>query len=273
MTNSWILSKGYVFANHQLIESALLQSKTTPAVVVVDDPTNYVAAWWNPEEKAAKDAFKRLFEAAKPLKSAAAEPIELDFGAHAEGLYRSDLPGHDEHDVFNNWCWGAGQYYVFTCNPHLFQEASLGPSAVLFIRGWYETDTRTKLDEALRDAWPCVLIDNTGGETQEYARAMDGILEEAGRHVGKSGSELREALHKKAVRITEHARKGQAQTTNDSHITLASTLRLIDHHCELPWLLTDRVVRVNPLQVRLPLPHCTPYTATRTVHCHCTVQG
>ena len=41
MTNSWILSKGYVFANHQLIESALLQSKTTPTVVVVDDPTNY----------------------------------------------------------------------------------------------------------------------------------------------------------------------------------------------------------------------------------------
>lgn len=125
MTNSWILSKGYVFANHQLIESALLQSKTTPTVVVVDDPTNYFngrTPWsdkknkwcdhWNPEEKASEDAFIRLFEAAKPLKNAAAEPIELDFGAHAERLYRNGQIYNDdgrrtveikegtEHDVF-----------------------------------------------------------------------------------------------------------------------------------------------------------------------------
>mmetsp|Transcript_73648 Transcript_73648/g.193219 ORF Transcript_73648/g.193219 Transcript_73648/m.193219 type:complete len:904 (+) Transcript_73648:37-2748(+) len=278
-TDSWILSKGYTFSNHRLLQDAINITNANPMVMVVDDPACYIDDW-NLHAELAFLALKQLRDGAKPWNVPQPEPVLIDFPAeccvgeenpaNSEWKSPTAVPGGMKR--YPNWLWTAGECFVFCEDQQDFNDAALGPSGVIMIGG-FNKNTGEMLTTAVAEGHPCILINHTGGETMENARLLDGMLQIAN---AAPGSLKREDLHAHAHALLEQALLGQHTREEPKkqhgcdHLTLAQVLYTIDMHCEIPWLFRERVISVDPLkdspaQVLDVLSRCFASVNTKTV--------
>eukprot|EP00418_Pyrodinium_bahamense_P076591 CAMPEP_0179057494 /NCGR_PEP_ID=MMETSP0796-20121207/24363_1 /TAXON_ID=73915 /ORGANISM="Pyrodinium bahamense, Strain pbaha01" /LENGTH=820 /DNA_ID=CAMNT_0020754215 /DNA_START=103 /DNA_END=2565 /DNA_ORIENTATION=- len=255
-TNSWIVSKGFWFANHNLIQEAVNATKAAPTILAVDNPENYISDW-NPHKAKAETAVKMLLEGAKAWKFQTGDPVEIDFAPQEfirESTWAPAATPHKKKEACN-FVWGGAEYFIFCIDPHEFNDRSLGPSGWVMLGGFYK-DTARSLNEALLGRQPCILIDNTGGETQELARLIAGLNEHSrkgsGGHKQPMASELRLASGEllDSALLGQHRREELTLHKEEVRhfVTKSSVLELIDLHCEIPWLFKERIVSVNPLE-------------------------
>lgn len=194
---------------------------------------------WNPHGGKARTAMQVLLAGARPWKQNTKDPVQVDFPP--EALWRSS-ERHGPNQLFCNWPWVGGSHYVFTLDPETFNDASLGPSGFILIGGYYSR-TKRSIEECINQSKPCILITNTGGETQEYAQLLNAVLQK-----GTTGVSA-DTLQQHAQEFLDAALRGQRRVVHTrKHLSKADVLAIIDKHCEIPWLFRERIISVNPLR-------------------------
>jgi hypothetical protein len=181
-----------------MIEAAMKMTGSSPTILVVDnfDKYNY----------ATKEKLSQLVTNARPMYSED-YPDTLDFG-YMKDPY--DIVNRRTSKIDNSFepgttlwkqatstsqnCWKAafpwshGTHFIFSDNFEEFEPGLLGPSGFLCMHGNTnkdEADEKRKrtgfiIRDSIMTVKPCLLFDNSGVETQAYARLIRRIKERDG---------------------------------------------------------------------------------------------
>lgn len=250
MTNSWILHRGIPSMNHILMQDALQSSKATPVIVSVD-------AWdlqYSPEvygdNAGAKfvDFHEELLAAAKPLKEKAArvqEKLNID---SSEQFRLFDYTGTFSEESEYLHCqftapMAAATHFIFTEDYDSFDPSILGNAGYILVSGGYGLQA-AEIVSALQSGDPAVLINNTGGETQRYARLVKKVLD-----LQQSGLKSAAELQKEARGILDYALKGTSSTPLGlREMDLPEVLRVIDLIIEQTTYFRETFMVVDVLE-------------------------
>jgi len=307
MTNGWILCHGSPTSNEKMLEAAMDLTGAAPNVIVVDDLNLYEAA------DSRNEAFMQsMVDSAIPIYEAEQHhrlkqtnnDIDFSFYDSYDVLYRrgSSVPEHrvdpipDGYPLWQiqdgrwqaKFPWSYGTHFIFSEKFEDFQPHLLGPAGYLCIHGSdvaYEANpkrTGYMIREAILTVKPCILFDNTGAETQMYARLIQEIQKQdqdkilgkvKGDHLHRqttvrrlsmfSGSieaksknekvsrrdhykNLKHELRRKARNLQYTANQGQ--TSGDAaNLNLADVIQIVDLYCGNPRLFSKIIVAVDPL--------------------------
>jgi hypothetical protein len=188
--------------------------------------------------------------------------------------------------------WKSGTHFIFSSGMDDFEPSLLGPAGYVCMNGHVNSDnyyaqhpktTGYMIREAILTVKPCILFNNTGAETQMYARLIREVqrrdlkcqLEEqqalraralantrgffAARQNGASdkndsthehSSKVRIYLRQNAWSLWEYAVKGYVGAKDQGNrgvLTLADVVQIIDLYCDNPRLFRKIVVTVDPL--------------------------
>jgi hypothetical protein len=215
MTNGWFLCHGPPSSNEKMLEIAIDSTGSRPTVLVVDDLAEYKRKWevdgqvrtmlkrlekaGTPMNLEAVDEDEQIWQE---------DPIEFEVFdnydiQHKGGSQRSFYVPHGRSQRFvsgvrdnslwdrtDNGGWTArfpctlGTHYIFSSNMEGFEPSLLGPAGYLCINGHVGANgfvsrqpkrTGYMIREAMLTVKPCILFNNTGAETQMYARLIDEI--------------------------------------------------------------------------------------------------
>jgi hypothetical protein len=213
MTKGWFLCHGPPSSNEKMLEIAIDSTGSRPTVLVVDDLAGYKSKW--EKDSPVRAMLKRLEKAGTPLNLEAVdgdgdEQIEFEVFdnydiQHKGGSQRSfyvpygrsqrsfDAIGEPDNSLWNRTKtggWAArlpctlGTHYIFSSGMGGFEPSLLGPAGYLCINGHVGANgfvsqqpkrTGYMIREAMLTVKPCILFNNTGAETQMYARLIDEI--------------------------------------------------------------------------------------------------
>eukprot|EP00933_Yihiella_yeosuensis_P032101 TRINITY_DN25686_c0_g2_i1.p1 TRINITY_DN25686_c0_g2~~TRINITY_DN25686_c0_g2_i1.p1 ORF type:complete len:808 (+),score=128.83 TRINITY_DN25686_c0_g2_i1:45-2468(+) len=254
MTGSWLLRKGIPLCNHLLMQHALEKSKASPVIVAVDNLDQYSEDWTGKIGKVLAEFNTELLDKAKPLKEKPGNPtpqITIDFADQvriapfAGGSESPNTPAENIKCQFTA-PWTSATHYIFIPEASKFDPNIFGNAGYICVSGGW-LNKAEDIRSAIQQGDPAVLIDNTGGETQQYARLVSKIKEY--RATGLTSSM---ELQEKAQEILEHATLGTKNMPGDEmgmdHVTLPEVLRIIDLVCERPsyfdhtFLIVDALV-------------------------------
>lgn len=209
MQNGWILCHGSPGSNEKLVEKAIEATCSSPTILVVDDFDKYKSLGHMstfPKMKAIK---QRLFEKARKMtEKPAPKMINCHVFDNYDVHYRREslispksarkpsnaeqYPLWKESSVMTGmweatFPWKKGTHYIFCENYENFDPSHCGPPGYLCINGNDFIDTRQYpyprqpkhtgylIREAMLVIKPCILFNNTGAETQMYARLIKEI--------------------------------------------------------------------------------------------------
>jgi hypothetical protein len=191
MTNGWILCHGAPSANEKMLEAAMEMTGSSPTILVVDALDKY--------NDGTKEKLSQLVTNARPMHSDDYPDSKLEFddmkdtydivNKRTSIINNSFEPGITlwKQDKSQNWKaafpWSYGTHFIFSNSHEDFEPRLLGPSGFLCMHG---NTSKSKADQKrtgfiIRDSImtvkPCLLFDNSGVETQAYARLIRRIKE------------------------------------------------------------------------------------------------
>jgi hypothetical protein len=214
MTQGWFLCHGPPSSNEKMLEIAIDSTGSKPTVLVVDDLTEYTRQWeeGTPMEallkKLALAGTPLNLAAAGGDGRKKEETIEFEVFdnydmQHRRGSQKSDnilgAQSQRSFDVCNEpenslwdrtmtggWTarlpWKCGTHYIFSSNMECFEPSLLGPAGYLCMNGHVGANvshqpkrTGHMIREAMMAVRPCILFNNTGAETQMYARLIEEV--------------------------------------------------------------------------------------------------
>jgi hypothetical protein len=211
MTNGWIMCHGPPSSNEKMLEIGIDRTGSKPTVLVVDDLAGYKSQWQGSPVRALLMRLEKagipLNQAVDGDEQEKEEPIEFELFdnydiVHRRGSQKSfyvqgarsqrsfDVGGGREHLLWDRtksggWTacfpWTCGTHYIFSSGMEGFEPSLLGPAGYLCINGHVGTNefasrqpkrTGYMIREAMQTVKPCILFNNTGAETQMYARLI-----------------------------------------------------------------------------------------------------
>jgi len=286
-----------------MLETAMNLTGAAPTVLVVDNFQCYkenMPSEWEP-------LLVALADGAIPLKQIDEISPAVDSGVNFQCFDNYDMlfrrgsstdPLKCPENGVNLWIqegdnwtprfsWKQGTYYIFTDSFEDFNPQIIGPSGYLCMNGYVRPDMKSKrtgymIREAIWAIKPCILFDNTGSETQMYARLINRIKEidqsmlekqeqpktdkkrrkttAEGRHrrsqrqgtitdpVCEYYEDLKIVMRNNAFQLREYANQGHSQASGARRtLNMADVVQIIDLYCENPRLFTKVVVPVDPL--------------------------
>jgi hypothetical protein len=207
MTKGWFLCHGPPSSNEKMLEIAIDSTGSKPTVLVVDDLEIYARQW--EEGTPTKALLKRLAKAGTPLNlKAEEETIEFEVFDNYDMQFRRgsqtsfsipggrsqrslDVSNEPENSLWDRtttgeWTprlpWMRGTHYIFSSNMECFEPSLLGPAGYLCMNGHVGANvsqqpkrTGHMIREAMLAVRTCILFNNTGAETQMYARLIDEV--------------------------------------------------------------------------------------------------
>jgi hypothetical protein len=211
MTYGWFMCHGPPSSNEKMLEIAIKSTGSKPTVLVVDDLAGYTRQWevGTPIrtllmrlEKAGLPLNHQAVEGDEQKKE---EPIEFEVFdnydmQHQHGSQEShyvrggishrklDFSDESENSLWDRtddggWAarlpWKCGTHYIFSSNMEGFEPTLLGPAGYMCMNGQVGENvsrqpkrTGHMIREAMLTVKPCILFNNTGAETQMYARLI-----------------------------------------------------------------------------------------------------
>jgi hypothetical protein len=186
MTNGWIICQGPPSVNEKMLEAAMAMTGSSPTILVVDCFDKYTGD---------TKELSKLDTNARPMYSEN-HPDKLEFNAMKDtyGIVHKSTSFEAgrtlwKQDTPQNWKpafpWSHGTHFIFSDNHKDFDPRLLGPTGFLCMHGNAiskdETADHKRTGYIIRDCImtvkPCLLFDNSGGETQAYARLIRRIKE------------------------------------------------------------------------------------------------
>jgi hypothetical protein len=211
MTNGWIMCHGPPSSNEKMLEIAIDSTGSRPTVLVVDDLAGYKSQWGGSSVSALLMRLEKagipLNQATDGDEQEKEWPIEFKLFDNYDMLQRRgsqrslyvpnarsqrsfDVSGGREHPLWDRtnsggWTarfpWTCGTHYIFSSGMEDFEPSLLGPAGYLCMNGHVGTNefasrqpkrTGYMIREAMQTVKPCILFNNTGAETQMYARLI-----------------------------------------------------------------------------------------------------
>jgi len=304
MTNGWIFCHGSPGSNEKLLEGAMDITGAAPYVIVVDDIHRYHLS---AERQAFVDQMfdsascVPIYEAEQGHHGPTGEDIDFTFDDEFDVLYKRGsypVPHSSSSSLWERapegkwkpaFPWKKGTHFIFSEKFEDFQPRVLGPAGYLCIHGCnedYEANpkrTGYMIREAILTVKPCLLFDNTGGETQMYARLIreiqkrdrDSVMDRRGQMRRQATATRRLSVftgnmeakpldkssksdcHYKDLKIKLRRQAGslrdianQGQTSGDAiavNLGLADVVQIVDLYCANPRLFSMIIVTVDPL--------------------------
>jgi hypothetical protein len=321
LTNGWILCHGAPSSNEKMLEVAIDRTGSRPTVLVVDDLAGYTKKEWvgdkvkklltrlekagTPLNLLANDGDEQRKE--EPIEFEVFDNYDIDERrgeVHTESGKVDNESGKGKHSLwgctreggsksgwFGHFPWKCGTHYIFSSGMEHFEPSLLGPAGYLCMNGHEgpseyisQQPKRTgyMIREAMTTVKPCILFNNTGAETQMYARLIEEIKKidqakmiehEQARRSEPRGflrltqnktnnvngptseyySDLKTFLRQDTWELWEHAvggHAGEAKVENSEGkrgvLSLADVVQIIDLYCDNPRLFQKIVVSVNP---------------------------
>ena len=193
MSDSFILLKGKPVANHYMLGRALERSKASPPIIAVDDLQPYfqdlkvdptISKEW-------KGIGRTLEKWGEEMTENAVSLNQPRLGSRAEIDIRSTTklkdypfkrlhPGKMDNHVVACTPWTSATHYIWMHHDfEHFNPSLLGNHGLMVLGGdgGEVSGFGKELREALERGDPTILVNNTGGETQQYARLLKRIWE------------------------------------------------------------------------------------------------
>lgn len=277
MSNGWFHAHGPPGVNEKLLETAMEQSQAEPKVLVVDDLANY-RAFDEPlieefsimlndnseliaihprddkpaeakKETTEQDVSKWYFDdhfdltrrraSARPHSQTASPPI-VDNNGRSLWVKKSDR-------YVATFPWKKGTHYIFSPNYEEFRVELCGPAGFFCFNG--ESDSRLvhpkRTGYIIRDSIvnikPCILFDNSGAETQVYARLIRRIMDLDPLYTNTEGARSTRKTKKAKNRGTgqDETEESTSSHTDGHHHRSFFTSMVPSHAPELPFTVND----------------------------------
>eukprot|EP00929_Paragymnodinium_shiwhaense_P064194 TRINITY_DN32132_c0_g2_i1.p1 TRINITY_DN32132_c0_g2~~TRINITY_DN32132_c0_g2_i1.p1 ORF type:complete len:990 (-),score=145.75 TRINITY_DN32132_c0_g2_i1:425-3394(-) len=243
----WFLSKCGAQGNHMALEKALVASKSTPNILVLDDPCPSTQDDDKGDQCTRERARKlyernyehitrKLWDSSVPLKDQAqVQTIEQQVeqkGSEKDGVKFYELVKNNTV-VVEGWSFRRGTHYVFADDFQDFNPRSLAPFGYLCMNG--TTESKTMIREALGNpALPAILVQHTAGTTQDYATIVDALP----KSIADPKSTVIEIFNE--VEATSDA-------DDQAKVKIADILEVMDAKINNPSLFKDTIVVVDPM--------------------------
>lgn len=193
MSDSFILLKGKPVANHYMLGRALERSKASPPIIAVDNLQHYfqdlkvdptISKEW-------KGIGRTLEKWGEEMAENAVSLNQPRLGSRAEIDIRSTTklkdypfkrlhPGKMDNHLVACTPWTSATHYIWMHHDfEHFNPSLLGNHGLMVLGGdgGGVSGFGKELREALERGDPTILVNNTGGETQQYARLLKRIWE------------------------------------------------------------------------------------------------
>jgi len=283
ISKGWVLCHGPPTSNEKIIESAMEITGSAPTVLVVDSADSYKGK--------GRDFIVSLADFSVPIKQADSFFLSGDRlpsldvydsydilhrrgSTHVKSLEKNTakeanlLPlwsfDSKNRDWIAHFPWKSGTHFIFAENFDEFDSQMLGPSGYLCMNGSHGPEVSPKstgymIREAIVMIKPCILFDNTGAETQMYARLIKKIQKldrEMLRQtetiykeqtlpqmksdmnrgsVGEHYEVLKLHLRRNAWLLLEDANRGQTIGLGPGEVlNLADIVQIVDLYCDNP---------------------------------------
>eukprot|EP00929_Paragymnodinium_shiwhaense_P117870 TRINITY_DN8932_c0_g1_i1.p1 TRINITY_DN8932_c0_g1~~TRINITY_DN8932_c0_g1_i1.p1 ORF type:complete len:731 (-),score=128.60 TRINITY_DN8932_c0_g1_i1:105-2240(-) len=272
MTNSWIVHKGVPTTNHYIMDRAIEENQASPVFLAVDNFLQYADLQVGDSDCGDRlKAFQsELLKVAKTLKEQAGQdqpamqlspggqlPPDAAYGQISSGpdgevnledreKIETEIPPEYRLDHFME-PWKTATHFIFSEKYGDFNPTMLGNSGYILVGGG-ATFKHECLLQAMQTGSPAVLVDNTGKETQQYAR----LIAEMRRLREKEGLVEAAQLRGKAKHLLDFATLGTKSypdgTYGMTQMTLPEVLRMIDLICAKPTYFKETLKIVDVLE-------------------------
>ncbi|CAE8637180.1 unnamed protein product [Polarella glacialis] len=172
-SNCWFSASTYATVSHNLFEEAMARSRSSPTVLVVDDPfmQHHTAPWEESEicvdgdENWNAALTHKLFKNGKNLNERATS-VELP-----DNMGEYFFTVSEGQRIFPRWSWRGASHYIFTENISDFHLDKLAPTGCVFMGG--TSFTRDAIFSALRLHQPCVFLKYMRNMGHEMAKVLE----------------------------------------------------------------------------------------------------
>lgn len=286
-SNCWFFSEGLTKTNWMMLTEALRKTRAKPTILAAHDVVEFTDGGHPATDQLCKDMFFDLLNWSLPLSEEKASthtrPVTFDRECMTE-VDRNDLPEWypDAKDKMEdslrrydaakqpNWVLAsmkgdytvpdeglkfefrcpnlAATHFIFTQHKKAFDAHLLGNAGWLMVGGGWHC-SEFALPNAMTQADPVILVDNTGGETQQYARLIKQVLALQRRgHDEKGAGAKVQALLDYAILGTKAVPEVKGMNLGMRHLDRVEVLKIIGQIYDRPRYFKETLVIVDVLK-------------------------